>query len=303
MATKFLCAEEQKMSESRDGQLHGSRIALTGARGRLAPILAGSLRNAGADVDMHSRVEGGGFQGLEALGLNHPDVIIHCAWSSVPLTAEQNPGSFFEYDLPVLEHVVSRTKDLGCRLVFLSSGAVYGNTGDVPAIEEHALNPLGAYARAKAEAEKFLRAECPSQTLILRTTNLLGTKVSVASPQGVLPRIVRAALNGSEFSVWGDGTGVKDYLDVRDFSSSVIRLLQLEETGVYNLGSGRSYALLELIDAVERRLGAPVKKLHLPGYSWDVSHSCISVAKLEALGWKAGVSLDESVDTCVRAMQ
>src|SRR5690606_4716821 len=139
------------------------------------------------------------------------DVLIHCGWSSVPLTAERHPENLQRLDLPFLQDMLQASEQAGTHLhwVFLSTGAVYGDTGSEPARETRDPQPLGAYARGKWEAEKILTAAAAERASILRVSNLLGEHPNLTRPQGILPRLIHAAKADEEIVLWGDGQATK----------------------------------------------------------------------------------------------
>lgn len=273
----------------------GMKVAVTGARGRLAPHVAEAFSGPQNTVQRFSRQSGGGYLSYDDLG--QPDVLIHCAWSSVPLTAEEDPSRTEREDLPLIRQLIHQAPR--ALFVFLSSGAVYGNTGSSPADESSPLNPLGAYARGKIAAEALVREATHGHCLILRTTNILGELLDPHKPQGVLPRLIHAAQTGASFSLWGDGNTVKDYLHVSDCVAAMRHLVNRKERGVFNVGSGRSTSLLELIALIQKLSGRTITTHKLPHYAWDVSHSQILVAKLAQAGWSPRVDVEEAVRRCL----
>ncbi len=273
------------------------KVAVTGGRGRLAPLVVNAFRERGAEVIVYSREAGPGFSAMEEFSA--PDVLVHCAWSSVPFTAEANPANSESIDLPLLKSVIEQTHDANSLIIFPSSGAVYGNTGEAPADELSPIKPLGAYARGKIAAENLLLEQAAERSLVLRTTNLLGDSNDPTRPQGVLPKLVSAAKEGTEFPLWGDGTSTKDYIHTSDFLEAVFSLRQSEQRGVFNVGSGTSTSLLDIIALVEQLTGHRIKIRKFPHFDWDVSCSRISVEKLRSIGWQPRVSLRDAISRCL----
>jgi UDP-glucose 4-epimerase len=262
------------------------KVGITGSRGRLAPLVLRHFQEQGAEVTQYSRVGGDGMLPLGEFFQNPPKgLLIHCAWSSVPITAEADPDAVFREDLPLLKQLVQSTADQGTRIIFPSSGAVYGNTGHTPASELDAPSPLGSYAKAKTAAENFLLENAPSRTFILRATNLLGESTDPKKPQGILPRLIDSAVNGSLVEIWGDGSATKDYIHCSDFLAGLESALNSGSPGIWNVGSGASYSLLEIIHIVESLAGKKVHLTHRSPFAWDVSYSKISVDKLMGTGW------------------
>lgn len=278
------------------------KIGITGARGRLAPLLVRHFQSLGAGVAQYSRTAGPGVLPLQELFNNPPhDAIVHCAWSTVPITAEADPDAVIREDLPLLKHLVESTADRGTRIIFPSSGAVYGNTGHSPASELDTPNPLGSYAKAKIVAENYLLENAPSRAFILRTTNLLGESSDPNKPQGILPRLIDSAVHGSVVEIWGDGSATKDYIHCSDFLAGLDSALNSESPGIWNVGSGASFSLMEIIHIVESLSGKKVRLTNRPPFGWDVSYSKISVDKLMRSGWHPERTIHTAIEDLLRS--
>ncbi|MCX7869437.1 MAG: NAD-dependent epimerase/dehydratase family protein [Terrimicrobiaceae bacterium] len=186
--------------------------------------------------------------------------------------------------------------------VFLSTGAVYGNTGPVPADEARPPAPLGAYARGKLAAEELLSRRAHERSLILRVGNLLGERAEPSRPQGILPRLIEAARTGRPAEVWGDGEAAKDYLHCADFCEALLRLISCRAKGVFNVGTGATHTVNELIGCVERISGRQVPRLHRPPFPWDVREGRLDCRKLAGtVNWKPLRSLEDAVRESWRA--
>lgn len=277
-----------------------NRIAITGGRGRLARLMASFFRKAGYDVVLFSRIEEEGFQALS--DLFDPAVvatfgaIIHAAWSTVPFTSEADVGREEREDLPLLkkllESITLATKQGNSpRFLFLSSASLYGNTTKEPATEKATPHPLSRYAQAKLTAEEIILQAAVSfpqfHPIILRITNVIGFLSNPQYPQGILPRIIAAAREQEAFTIWGDGRCSKDYLWIDDFLSALQAALTKPISGIFNLGSGENFSILELAFFVEQALDVVLLVNYQERYSWDVAYSYIDSSKFsQATGWK-----------------
>ncbi|GAB4179980.1 MAG: hypothetical protein Fur0032_20780 [Terrimicrobiaceae bacterium] len=275
----------------------GKRVAITGGRGRLAPLAAGFLRARGWNVQSYSREGTDGLLPMSDL-LNgrtpSPDWILHCAWSSLPITAEKHPDGFELEDIPTLKGLLSTHPH--ARMVFFSTAAVYGNTGSAPAAESHPTAPLGAYARGKLAAEDLISSQASGRSLILRITNLLGHPSDPDRPQGVLPKLIACAQSGRPFEMWARPEGRKDYLDTRDFLEALALLMSGEATGIVNMASGNSFSLPELIKAVEAATETKLTIIPREPFPWDVVTSRIDNTRLRSLiNWQPDHKLADSI--------
>jgi Nucleoside-diphosphate-sugar epimerases len=278
--------------------MRGKRIAVTGARGRLAPRVMELLSRHGAEIVPFSRTPDETHRALSSLAdpevLGAFDIVLHLAWSSVPLVSEENPGIEEREDLVFLRRLAAaagagRTP----QIVFFSTAAVYGNTRRHPATEESPCEPLGRYAAAKLAAEQIV-AGIP-RSCILRVTNVFGP-LSTEKPQGIIPLLYRACHTGTPVTIWGDGSATKDYLHVDDFATAVEAVLRAGLSGIYNVASGHSLSLREIIELVEAASRRKLIREYTAHYPWDVEYSVVSPARLTvATGWRAVHNPAESI--------
>jgi UDP-glucose 4-epimerase len=276
------------------------RIAITGGRGRLAPLVADRLRSGHSEVICFSRSAGDNFRPITLLfepsTLANFDAILHMGWSTVPLTSEERPGIEQTTDLPLLQEMLDACAAVRCppHFVFFSTAAVYGNT-TVPATEETSCSPLGHYARGKLMAERIIQGG-PLACSILRVSNVFGSAHSPARPQGLISRICQAIHDDTAMSIWGDGGNTKDYLFLTDFLEAVQAVVTRRLTGTFNVASEQSVSVNNIISLVESITGKRLKLAHCPPFSWDVLESHISTRKLRsATGWRARHDLAEAI--------
>lgn len=287
------------------------KIAITGGRGRLAPLIAADLKTHGCEVTTFSRTQGDGH--LELVRLNDAefaasfDAILHLAWSTVPLTSEQNPGGEERSDVPFLRSLLETltTVPQAPHFVFFSSASVYGNCA-LAASEETPCAPLGHYAAAKLRAENLIReasaAHLGLRNCVLRISNAFGFPDHSPQPQGIIPRLCRAAHDGDPLAIWGDGTASKDYLYCADFLAAIRAVLDHRLTGTFNVASEQSLSLCEIIALVEAVAGKKLAVNETPHFPWDVERTLLSTEKLRAAtGWRAGHDVRAAIETLIRA--
>ena len=281
------------------------RIAVTGGRGRLSPLISAHLREGDSEVVSFSRSAGDDFEEISDLTkprtLADFDTLLHLGWSTVPLTSEQRAGSEQAIDLPLLQDILNACAAVRRppHLVFFSTAAVYGNA-IVPATEETPCNPLGGYARAKLMAEEVIRTACRRhrglRCGILRISNVFGSTASSTKPQGVIPRICRAIHDETLMSIWGDGENTKDYLCLADFLNAVQAVVTRGLTGTFNVASEQSLSVNNIVSLVESLMGKQLRLAHCPAFPWDVEESHVSAQKLrKSTGWRARQDVAEAI--------
>ena len=259
------------------------KVLMTGARGRLGRALRPFLSAQGIDVLPLSRTPDAEHRPLASLaaaaGESDVDAILHLAWSTVPATAEGSATCGQDENVSFLRaYLESASAQLAAgirmpRIIFFSSCAVYGEpriAGDVFA-ESDATAPIGRYAESKVCAENLLAEyrAIGGDALVLRVTNPYGFQQSPGARQGVIPALLRAALSGEPFQLWGEGDTIKDYIHVEDFCRAVACALEAPAR-VFNIASGESIALSDVIGMVQELTGKAVKVDRKPARLWDV---------------------------------
>jgi UDP-glucose 4-epimerase len=285
-------------------------ICITGARGRLGSILTELLEKDGHEVVRFSRNADAKFACLSNLANqihNATDVVLHLAWSTVPASSENNPGIEWHDDLPLLAAIASECLSSAKSpngmplLVFFSSCSVYG---DLPAgrstafSESDRRNPKGWYASAKSAAEDLLERFSLNglRCLILRVSNPFGFSQSPACLQGLIPFAIAAAQQGSELQIWGDGKATKDFLDIRDLYSALMSALHVNMTGTFNICSGQSTSIDQVVKTVENVLQNRIASKHGIAAPWDVQSALYSnLAFKERSGWSPRFSLEQGI--------
>lgn len=285
-----------------------SKLIVTGGRGRLASLVADHFQTPSTELALYSRQAGSGFFPLETLtapgSLADGRALLHLAWSTLPATSEQNPGTEEKYDLPllknILEAIVAVPKANRPLFVFFSSGgAVYGNAPGRANVEADACLPIGSYGRAKRAAEELIATYANYHGLpctILRISNPYGYPVPKNRAQGLIPHALRCAVEDQPLTLWGDGSARKDFLHYTDFLYALELVLARRLTGTFNLSAGNSHSVNEVIALAEKHTGRRVPLQPRPALAWDVQDSRLDNTRLvAATGWKVRVNLDEGI--------
>jgi UDP-glucose 4-epimerase len=285
------------------------RLFVTGSNGRLGKALCAAFRSEGHEVLAFSRNADKDHIALAALQhhLQAPapaDYVIHLAWSVLPATAEEDPGVAWREDLPLLERILSSLESLPSTrrpiLAFFSSCAVYGEASPGRVLtEESRANPKSWYASGKLAAEQLIELyelRRGIRSLVLRVTNPYGYVQNQASPQGIIPALLRSAREDTEFSLWGSRETTKDYLHFDDLCSALRLLMEHRSTGVFNVASGESVSTDDLIRCVQDLLQVGIRVRDEPTREWDVvSGRYGNSAIKQATGWSPQVDLREGI--------
>ncbi|MFI9633138.1 NAD-dependent epimerase/dehydratase family protein [Nocardia sp. NPDC051929] len=155
------------------------------------------------------------------------------------------------------------------RLVFASTGSIYGTPERQPMTERLPDAPPHPYAASKLAAEWAIGAQAGTGRLsatVLRLMNVAGG--ADPDPTRLIPRAFAAARNGSALEVNGDGSAVRDYLHIDDAAAAFVAGIEnMPPKGEFRrflIGSGRGSSILDVVAAVERRTGRRIQLIHRP---------------------------------------
>jgi len=201
-------------------------------------------------------------------------------------------------------------------LVFSSSATVYGVPKYLPYDENHPTQAINPYGRTKLHVEEILRDVAQSddawRIVCLRYFNPVGAHESGLigeNPRGIpnnlMPFIAQVAIGQRpELKIFGndyetpDGTGVRDYIHVMDLAEGHVAafgyLAKQAGWSAINLGTGRGYSVLEIVQAFERTNECTIPYVFAPRRAGDLpSYYASAESAQKLLRWAAIRSLDE----------
>lgn len=136
-------------------------------------------------------------------------------------------------------------------LLFVSSGAVYGNKYNVPMNEDFSCEPVNVYGRSKLEAEK-LCIDSGVPCGIVRCFAFVGEYLPLDT-HFAIGNFIRYCLNNQSIVIKGDGTPIRTYLYSSDLAHWLWTILLHGESGrVYNVGSDHEISIGELAETVRK---------------------------------------------------
>ena len=235
---------------------------------------------------------------------------IHFAGLKAPAESVDKPMEYYYSNLNGLMILMDVMKEAGCKnLIFSSSAAVYGVVDEVPITENcHKNDCSSPYGWTKSMSEQILMDTCKADkswnVVILRYFNPIGAHESgligespSAIPNNLMPYITKVAVGELEsLQVFGndydtvDGTGVRDYIHVMDLASAHVCAAKMfnenPELRIYNIGTGKGYSVLEVIDAFVKATGIEIPYVIKERRTGDVAISYCSPNKAyKELGW------------------
>lgn len=236
--------------------------------------------------------------------LQGADAVVHLAARAGVRESLADPLLYEDVNVRGTLELLSAMRARPIPLVFASSSSVYGRRADAHAFTEDddVGHPVSPYAATKRACELFLYAAHSDWQLSARCLRFFTVYGPRQRPAMAIALFIERAQNNEPLPIFGDGSALRDFTWVGDAVQAILAALRLPPGfGVYNIGSGAPVRLDALVDAIERAVGRPVQRLHLPDQPGDVprTHADISRAAAE-LGWRPRVSLIEGIAETAR---
>jgi UDP-glucose 4-epimerase len=219
--------------------------------------------------------------------------VMHFAAASLVGESMVDPHKYYFNNVGGTLALLDAMRAAGCnRLVFSSTGAVYGNADSKALPETYPCQPINPYGRSKLMIEQMLddhRRAYGFGAFCLRYFNASGADVSgtigeLRDPETHLIPRARMALQGHvpDFAVFGDdydtpdGTAIRDYIHVTDLAAAHVKALTLllagQTGGSFNLGTGHGFSVKEILAAIATVTGREVPHRIEPRRSGDPTY-------------------------------
>jgi UDP-glucose 4-epimerase len=234
------------------------------------------------------------------------DVCVHLAASTEAGESMRHAAAFFRNNTAGSLALLDALMAAGVRRFVLSStAAVYGDPVRIPIEEDDPTQPTNVYGESKLLVERALGWLERVQGLhfaSLRYFNAAGAVPGHGErhhPEThLIPLLLRVARGETEQAViFGDdyptpdGTCVRDYIHIEDLAAAhalALDALEAQSRVVCNLGNGRGFSILEVVESVRRVTGHPVPARIADRRPGDPARLVASAARAESqLGWRA----------------
>ncbi|KAI7736073.1 hypothetical protein M8C21_023690 [Ambrosia artemisiifolia] len=243
------------------------------------------------------------------------DQIYHLACPASPVHYKYNPVktiiSFLNRDHKTnvvgTMNMLGLAKRINARFLLTSTSEVYGDPLQHPQVETYwgNVNPIGVrscYDEGKRVAETLTmdyHRGLNVEVRIARIFNTYGPRMCLDDGR-VVSNFVAQALRKEPMTVYGDGKQTRSFQYVSDLVEGLMRLMEGEHVGPFNLGNPGEFTMLELAKVVQDTIDSNAKIEFRPNTEDDphMRKPDISRAK-ELLGWQPVVPLQEGLPMMV----
>lgn len=295
--------------------LQNKKILVTGGAGFVGSHTADTLINRGAQVCIIDNLTTGRKERVnaaatfyqmniadpkvaEVIEKERPEVIYHFAANVLVPKSVENP--LLDMDsIAGAVNVLKNAQKFGVKkVIFSSSGFVYGNTNNLPAKEIEPIKPISPYVVAKNAIENYLRFFHYAYGLpyvIFRYAAVYGP----SQITGAMADYINKISSGQQAEIWGDGKKTRDYVYIDDVVRANLLALDVPDDyvdPVFNIGTAKETTLNDLYKKIAELLHKKPEPMYLPDRPGEQVRYSLDYSKFnEAAGWQPTVSIDEGL--------
>lgn len=262
-------------------------ILVTGSRGFIGGALKNRLISNGINVlELAPETDLAESESLNSFECQDIDYVFHLAGRTFVPESWEDPHTFYRTNLTGTINVLDFCRRKSIPMTFVSA-YLYGQPVKLPISEDHPIKPDNPYAHSKYLAEQvceFYAKEFGVRMVIIRPFNVFGPG---QDEKFLIPFIIKQAQSNEVIKV-KDLEPRRDYIYLDDLIDALVLTMEIQKNfSIFNIGSGSSVSVREIIDIVQNVLGTDkeivceeiTRKNEIIDVVADISHA------QKELGW------------------
>lgn len=230
------------------------------------------------------------------------DCFVHLANLVYVPGSYAEPEKYYRINYLTTLNALEICRKYNARLIYASS-YIYGPPQYLPVDENHPVCPFNPYAQTKVICEKLCEGyhrDFKVKVSILRPFNIYGVG---QKGKLLIPEIIGQLKEGKDTIELKASSPRRDYINVIDVASAfVVCTEDTNDFNIYNVCSGESISVRELTEVINKHLQKKVQfnfsEMARPN---EVDESRGSCAKLESIGWRHAITLDEGIKQLIES--
>ena len=235
---------------------------------------------------------------------NHFDYVFHYAAVVGVQRTQENPIMVLN-DIEGIKNILQLSKNSSIKRVFFSSSSeVYGEPVELPQNEDTTpLNSRVPYAVVKNVGEAFFKSFHKSYGLSFTIFRFFNTYGPNQSEDFVISKFLRAALNGDDITIYGDGSQTRTFCYVDDNINTCIKIFEenLMLNDVINIGGALEFTIKEVAELIIKKTQSSSKIIHLPALKeGDMTRRMPDNTKMLNILQKDLITLEKGIDLMLK---
>lgn len=282
-----------------------SKILITGASGFIGRAFTARLKDLDLDVAPLDSADGdiSSRETLEGFEQEHIAHVFHLAGKTFVPDSWDNPQAFCQTNVLGTINVLEFCRKALAPMTYVSA-YVYGHPDGLPISESSAIRPSNPYALTKRLAEEACEFYARAHGLPVTTIRPFNVYGIGQAENFLIPAIISQTLDDGKKIVVKDLTPKRDYVYLEDLVSALLATLNKRDGyRVYNIGSGISLSVQEVIDAIQDVAGT--HKEVVCNHATRTNELMDVVADIaragNELGWHPEVSFRAGIENIIRS--
>lgn len=301
--------------------IQGSKIMVVGGAGHIGSHIVDELVENGANVKVYDNLSSGRetnlFHNPEGtyelirgdirdlydltMAMKGCDYVIHTA-SLLLLESREKPDKAIDVNIKGTWNVIRAALEVGIsKIIFSSTGSVYGEPLSLPMTEEHPYNSETIYGTTKIAGEHLFRDYYKSHAMNfvgLRYFNVYGPRQHYKGAYAqIIPRWVDKIFAGEPLTILGDGSQTMDMTYVTDVAHANVLALESDITNEFiNVGTGKQTSVKELAELMNSLVKSSLPITYIPqDVNLVKNRKCSTEKAKKLLGFEAQVPVLEGL--------
>lgn len=295
--------------------LKGKKVLITGGAGFIGSHITDAIIERGGKVVIVDNLSTGSRKNVNESAVFYEVNMADPKMEEIMETEKPDYVYLFAYFVLVPKSVENPLLDLDCvtgalrilqkakklpvkKVIFSSSGFLYGNTQNLPARETEPVMPISPYIVSKQAIEgylKFYRSAFGVPYAVLRHAAVYGPRQQT----GAMADYIRKLSCDQQAQIWGDGSKTRDYVYIDDVVDINLKVLDLPDDfvdPVFNVGTGQETTLNELYWTIAKHLNKTPRPIYLPDRPGEQVRYCLDISKAkQSLGWSTKTTLGDGL--------
>lgn len=235
---------------------------------------------------------------------HRPDFCIHCAGpASVANSLIHLENDFMNTVLPTFNLLYAvKNGSPHCKVIYISSAAVYGNPTFLPVSEGHPVSPISPYGFHKAHAENICREFHVLYRIPISIVRIFSAYGNGLKKQLMWDLCVKAS-QYPQVELFGSGNETRDFINIADISAAIGLVMEKSpfQFDIYNIGNGEQTKIKEIASILSDELpGTPRVFFNGKCRVGDPLYWVADIGRLKDLGYRQKVCLTEGVRQYVK---
>lgn len=189
-------------------------------------------------------------------------------------------------------------------VIYSDTSAEYEGVDEFPSRTDQ-VKPMSIYACSKRSGALIAEGFKNYYGLNISTVRYFNVYGPAQDWRRVIPPVMSAftikLLQGEQPFIYGTGEKRRDFIHVDDINRFHLMLMRDRsiQGGIYNLGSGKDYSILEIFEKIESEIGSGIKPIFKPELSGEAFRTLADISETCKTGWSPQVTLEEGIKSFV----